>query len=139
MTHTPPGPQSPNPLSGCWIAFLVALAIAVLFVGLDLWQIGFGESPAPQRPFDESRWQGGTREARRTMIADLTDRVLPGLSRTEVLGLLGKPMYDRLGEGTGPNEVWYHYHFDAWAGRDEFLVIRFDETGRVREVTTDGW
>lgn len=137
MTNTDPEDSSPSPPIGCWIALPFTLVLVVLFVGHRLWR-NFGEVPALQRPFDERMWQGGAREARRTMIADLTDRVLPGMSRTEVLGLLGKPRYDRLGEGTGPNEIWYHVHFDAWAGREEFLVIRFDATGRVREVTTDG-
>jgi hypothetical protein len=114
---------------GCWLALLAT--VILLIVGY-----GFATSYLPIRPFDAARWrqvQTIGNPVRLGMIEWLVrSGRLDGLTRAEVVGLLGPP------DG-GP----YFRDWDLvwWLGPErglmsidsEWLVVRIGSDGRVAE------
>ena len=131
------GPFVPTSAMGAVRPWILAVAL-----GASLGCTSTSEPPVST--FDSNAWKDLEKTnqepyARRTMADELVDRhVLQGKSRPEVIEMLGEP-----------TETEYFADWDVvyWLGPQrgffavdsEWLVIRFDESGRVSEakVTTD--
>lgn len=116
----------------------------ILVVALGSWLGCSSQSEAPVSKFDSKSWKDPAQFdqepfPRRTMADDLVgDRALQGKTRAEVIELLGEPTQ---------TEYFRDWDVVYWLGPQrgflamdsEWLVIRLDESGRVREakITTD--
>jgi hypothetical protein len=95
---------------------------------------------ASRRPFDSAAWKSSLASnnlkdpVRLRMVDDLLRRHrLAGMSRSEIIALLGSPP---------PTEYFRNYDFVYWLGPErgfisidsEWLAIRFDSNDRVAEA-----
>ena len=91
--------------------------------------------------FDREEWAaaGGlppASNAREAMAAGLEAR-LPGMSRDEMIGLLGEPE-----EILGGGDHLYYLASTIFGGEYRVLLVKLDEAGRVtyaRNVSTETW
>lgn len=119
---------------GCGLLLLLLMAGVLVFI--------FFETPVPQRPFDSNVWKQvdgrvSNDSRRQAMLRDVRrNHLTPGLTRAEVLDLLGAPS----SEGGHVSEYWFEYFLGPsrklldyleW----EWLIVRFDgSSGRLIEV-----
>src|SRR5260221_473132 len=112
------------------VRFAIILAVAV--AALVAWRAWF-----PGRQFDAAAWQADAKVGSgiRQAMADrlLTHRVLIGMTRAEVVDLLGEPP---------PTEYFSQWDLVYWLGPErgfmsidsEWLVLRVGASGRVDEA-----
>lgn len=91
-------------------------------------------TPFYRRQFSAAAWHGDAPGARAAMVGSLLGNHLrPGLTRDEVIGLLGYP--ESFGSGAAWDRVYlYNMGNEAdwpWRMDDVWLAIRFDARGRV--------
>lgn len=86
------------------------------------------------RPFDAKRWREGDARERNRMVGDLNhSQVLIGKTRDEVVTLLG-PANREEARLLLEYELLHSDVFGFWELR-ELLCLRFDNTGRVGDVS----
>ncbi len=119
--------------------------IVVLIAGLSF--ISSWLDPFDDRPFDSKSWSTATsKDSRAAMARDVLDRV-GGLSRTEVVELLGEPdsrlngLEDAGGHDLRGREV-FSYHIGCWSfhGMDAaFIYVHFDAEGMATDAEVTGY
>lgn len=106
-----------------------AMAVIALVTGIAVWRVWF-----PGRAFDPAGWQADTGSGVRQAMTDrlLARGTLTGLSRAEVVALLGEPP---------PTGYFSDWDLVYWLGPErgflgidsEWLVVRFGPDNRVAE------
>ena len=91
----------------------------------------FFETPVPQRPFDSNVWKQvdgrvSDDSRRQAMLRDLRrNHLTPGLTRAEVVDLLGAPYW----EGAGAFQHWLGPGRKLLFDLDsDWLIVSFDES-----------
>ena len=116
----------------------VAAGVAVVVAPVAAYAIWTMVPPLPTTGFDASKWQAVQRSddyTRESMVGSLFWRgVLDGKTQREVLQLLGPDC--ECGYFKDWDLVYWLGPERSWMSLDsEWLVIRFDEAGRVSEYT----
>lgn len=109
--------------------FLVTLILCgIAAVILSVWQF---YSPS-HLAFDASRWKAGDAYLRGRMVSSLIDgKILEGMSRTEIVELLGPPDEKQLDAKMRYGFFLTGSTFFNWK---EWLCISFDRSGKCVEV-----
>ena len=150
-------PDGSRPLSipfFVWILLLPIVVIALIVIGyrggMGLRLAGLGilwliisivlaiitHYAYSHKKFDATTWKDASWEdaeflqfsARERMVDDLISNVLPGLTRAEIIGLLGEPDGHIDFEG----EEYLSYYLGQGITDPECLHIDFDERGRLK-------
>lgn len=136
--HSAPSSNTKGPFTG-WLGWLVAICASVLLLEATLL---FGAWTRTSQPFESELWKaGGPTQvedpyytARDLMVDDLLDReLLIGLSRHEVLDLLGEP--GLRSEGLADDETW-EYWISSGLVDPIYLAVTFGLNGIVTKAWT---
>jgi hypothetical protein len=127
----------------CRIAALLATLTSLLVLGCN---VEPQVSQAPTRTFDATAWreadpsQEKDRGVRGSMVDDLiAQRLLDGMTATEVEQLLGVPLSDGALVSAGMDDEYWQLGYHLGPARDflpideQFLMLRLDNAGKVIE------
>ena len=129
-----------------WIGLVfTVLAIAAVSFGYSLYRSGiFGPDPGyTPIPFTAEAWQDADPEVRGHMTDDLLDRnVLDGMSRDEVIELLGEPDFEFGNSEDRPQSLAYDVGYlgmnpNAMFVFRSILHISFEDDGIIKDTYID--
>lgn len=115
---------------GPWVAFGGVLALLTLGMMLVSW-LGLGGDPFNDSAFDASTWRASDGTAfdcpRGPMLANLELQLRPGMSRTELVSLLGPPDATERPDSAS----WFVGSWSGFRVDIDSLDVAFDANGRL--------
>lgn len=127
---------------------LIAAVGFVVFCVLALVTFLYSTYPFDDRAFTPEDWAAGNSQERGRMVSSLLDDHLPkGMTEEQVTTLLGED-FTLVEQGTAdwPNpfrepkcHLYYVGFWSDWGMDDAFVVIFFDDNGRLTSRRLDGY